>query len=63
MRNITYLLGTGLQSKSNSDNLLALKARKHGFARPGKRLVVTAGVPVGQPGTANLLKIVDIENA
>ena len=56
-------MGTGLQSKSNSDNLLALKARKHGFARPGKRLVVTAGVPVGQPGTANLLKIVEIENA
>jgi pyruvate kinase len=38
-------------------------AQEHGFARPGQRLVVTAGVPVGQPGMTNLLKIIEIENA
>ena len=38
-------------------------AQEHGFARPGQRLVVTAGVPVGQPGMTNLLKITEIENA
>jgi pyruvate kinase len=37
-------------------------AREHGFAQPGQCLVVTAGVPVGQPGTTNLLKIIEIEN-
>jgi pyruvate kinase len=36
-------------------------AREHGFARPGQRLVVTAGVPVGQPGMTNLLKVIEIE--
>ena len=38
-------------------------AQEHGFARPGQRLVVTAGVPVGQPGVTNLLKITEIKNA
>ncbi len=38
-------------------------AVKHGFVRAGQRLVVTAGVPVGQPGMTNLLKIIEIENA
>jgi pyruvate kinase len=36
-------------------------ALEHGFARPGQRLVVTAGVPVGQPGMTNLLKVMEIE--
>lgn len=34
---------------------------KYGIAAPGDRLVVTAGVPVGEPGTTNLLKVLDIE--
>jgi pyruvate kinase len=34
---------------------------EHGFVRPGQCLVVTAGVPVGQPGTTNLIKIIEIE--
>ncbi len=38
-------------------------AQEHGYARPGQRLVVTAGVPVGRPGMTNLLKIIEIENA
>jgi pyruvate kinase len=42
------------------DAMLAV-ARRHiverGLARPGERLVVTAGVPFDMPGTTNLLKI------
>ena len=37
---------------------LALEAvQKHGFARSGDRVVVTAGVPFDVPGTTNLLKV------
>jgi len=37
---------------------LALDAvRKHELARPGDRVVVTAGVPFDVPGTTNLLKV------
>ena len=32
-------------------------AYQHGFAKPGERLVITAGVPFGTPGTTNLLRI------
>jgi pyruvate kinase len=32
-------------------------ASKDGFARPGQRLIVTAGVPFGTPGATNLLRI------
>jgi pyruvate kinase len=38
-------------------------ASKHGFVQAGQRLVVTAGVPIGQPGMTNLLKMIEIENA
>ena len=30
---------------------------ERGLAQPGKRLVITAGVPFDMPGTTNLLKI------
>tara|TARA_R110000787_G_scaffold49111_1_gene117824 strand:+ start:8141 stop:9559 length:1419 start_codon:yes stop_codon:yes gene_type:complete len=32
-------------------------ARDEGFARPGQRLVITAGVPFGTPGATNTLRI------
>jgi pyruvate kinase len=32
-------------------------ARQEGFAEPGKRIVVTAGVPFGTPGATNVLRI------
>ncbi len=32
-----------------------------GAARPGDQVVVTAGVPIGQPGTTNFLKVVKVE--
>ena len=42
-------------------NLAGSWARERGFARSGQRLVVTAGVPVAQPGMTNLLKVIEIE--
>ena len=32
-------------------------AVKEGFARPGQRVIVVAGVPLGTPGTTNMLRI------
>jgi pyruvate kinase len=36
-------------------------ARALGVARPGDQVVVTAGIPIGQPGTTNFLKVIRIE--
>jgi pyruvate kinase len=36
-------------------------AVRDGFAKPGERLVVTAGVPFGRPGTTNSLRIAFVE--
>jgi pyruvate kinase len=35
--------------------------RKNGLADAGDRLIVTAGVPVGAPGTTNLITVLDIQ--
>ncbi len=32
-------------------------AYREGFARPGERIVITAGVPLGTPGSTNLLRV------
>ena len=32
-------------------------ARSSGLVRPGDRVVLVAGVPVGRPGQTNLLKV------
>jgi pyruvate kinase len=32
-------------------------AYEEGFAGPGERIVVTAGVPLGTPGATNLLRV------
>jgi pyruvate kinase len=32
-------------------------AYEDGFAKPGERIVVTAGVPLGTPGSTNLLRV------
>jgi len=32
-------------------------AHEEGFAKPGQRVIVTAGVPFGTPGTTNMLRI------
>ncbi|MBT3917441.1 MAG: pyruvate kinase [Rhodospirillaceae bacterium] len=36
-------------------------AAKEKFATPGQRLIITAGVPFGTPGTTNVLRIVWVE--
>ncbi len=36
-------------------------ARREGFAKPGDKLVITAGVPFGQSGTTNTLRIATVE--
>jgi pyruvate kinase len=36
-------------------------ARALGLADPGDRVVVTAGVPIGQPGTTNFLKVIAVD--
>ncbi|MDY6954669.1 MAG: pyruvate kinase alpha/beta domain-containing protein, partial [Thermodesulfobacteriota bacterium] len=36
-------------------------ALEHGLARQGDRLIVTAGVPVGTPGSTNVVKVIEIE--
>lgn len=33
---------------------------EHGLAGSGDRVILTAGVPLGQPGTTNLLKVMDL---
>jgi pyruvate kinase len=32
-----------------------------GVARPGDRVVVTAGVPIGRPGTTNMLRVIRVQ--
>ena len=32
-------------------------AFKEGFAKPGQRIIVVAGVPLGTPGATNMLRI------
>jgi pyruvate kinase len=32
-------------------------AHREGFAKPGERIIITAGVPLGTPGATNMLRI------
>ncbi|MDY7039028.1 MAG: pyruvate kinase alpha/beta domain-containing protein, partial [Thermodesulfobacteriota bacterium] len=41
--------------------LARLWALEHEIVASGSRLVVTAGAPVGTPGTTNLIKVMEIE--
>lgn len=42
-------------------SLVRIWAKTHNIARKGDMLVVTAGVPVGAPGSTNLLKVLKID--
>ena len=47
----------------DSDQLFELSARvllDTGLAKPGDRVVITAGVPIWMPGTTNLIKVADL---
>ncbi len=35
-------------------------AFREGFAKPGERIIITAGVPIGAPGTTNMLRVATI---
>ncbi len=37
-------------------------AYREGFARPGQRVVITAGVPLGAPGATNMLRVAYVGN-
>src|SRR5690606_23830101 len=37
-------------------------AHEEGFAKPGDRIIITAGVPLGTPGATNLLRIAYISD-
>jgi pyruvate kinase len=37
-------------------------AREQGFAKPGQRVVITAGVPFGTPGATNVLRVAWVED-
>jgi len=42
------------------DEIFALGARlagKLGYARPGESIIITAGIPIGEAGTTNMLKV------
>jgi pyruvate kinase len=47
----------------NVDAMVGLACRtalKEGFAQPGDQIAITAGMPFGQPGTTNLLRMAEI---
>lgn len=53
-----------VSSFKNVDEIYAMAmvwSRENNIARKGDRIVVTAGVPVGEPGTTNLLKVLEMD--
>lgn len=63
--NLSWGVVSGLVDPfSDTDKIFDLArswALEQGFVHPGDRLIVTAGVPVGKPGTTNVLRAMDIE--
>ena len=52
-------------SSDNTDEMIELSlqsALQHGVIKDGSSVVITAGVPVGQPGSTNLIKVVTVGN-
>ena len=49
---------------SDTDELFEMASswiREQGLAEKGDRIVITAGVPVGVPGTTNLIKVIEFD--
>lgn len=49
-----------MEPRDNTDDMMAEAvntAMRHGFVKPGDRVVFTAGVPVGRPGTTNMMRV------
>lgn len=63
-------LGWGLhcvvsEDASNEEDMIDRACRisfSEGFAKPGQRVIVTAGVPFGTPGSTNMLRIAFVGN-
>ena len=54
------------EDATNEDDMVARACRisySEGFARPGQRIIVTAGVPFGTPGSTNMLRIAFVGSA
>ena len=52
-------------SSDNTDEMIEISlkcAREHGYVKDGDSVVITAGVPVGKPGSTNLIKVVNVGN-
>ena len=48
------------EDAQNQDDMVDRACRiafKEGFAKPGQRVIVVAGVPLGTPGATNMLRI------
>lgn len=67
-RRLTLSYGvTPVPDAGNTDDFLgparhaAKIAKKMGFIETGERFIMTAGVPFGQPGTTNILRIATVE--
>ena len=51
---------------ADTDAMFVLAQRaavERGFAGPGDRIVLTAGVPINVPGTTNVLRVVEVGGA
>jgi len=51
------------QDFDDMGTIASTQALAYGFASPGDRIIVTAGVPFGTPGATNVLRIARVERA
>lgn len=54
-----------IPSYQNTDEMFAMArtwVAAKGLAGPGDRLIITAGVPLGVPGTTNLVKVLEVQD-
>jgi pyruvate kinase len=56
------VIDPGITSFTEAVQRASHVAIRDGFAQPGERLVITAGVPFGRAGTTNSLRIAFVED-
>lgn len=54
-------LSTHVENTDEIIDMCVAGAKQHGHVRPGDIVVLTAGVPIGRPGTTNLIKVQTVE--
>lgn len=59
---VTPLLGTVTTATDEMIDIAVISAKNAGLVEAGDIVVITAGVPVGVPGTTNMLKVHEIQN-